>query len=107
MAADPSGRGLLEDDPPSVNASAEPDRDPSLGGLTPRSSDGDDPVRLGEEAGCFWWRRVGATHLRDVFVRHPTGVRASSSDVDGHLVVAQLGEQLAHRRYAHALGTLD
>jgi hypothetical protein len=72
-----------------------------------RGLHGHDLVDFAKKACSLRWRCVDAAHLGDVLVGHPTGVRATSSDVDGHFMGPQLRQQFTHRRYSDAFGSFD
>lgn len=62
-----------------------------------RSSEGENLVDLCDQYCEFWRRDPCSAEFRKVIVGRPTGDCATLSDVDGQLVLLDLGYQLPHR----------
>src|ERR1700737_757849 len=69
-------------------------------------SHADEAIRLRDEPSNGRWRHPLASDGHHVLFSHPTGDRATLSDVDGHLVLSGLGEEIAERRNAETFQLL-
>jgi hypothetical protein len=58
-------------------------------------SRGHHAVGLGKHSRRVRRGREAAADLREIGLGHPTGVRAALSDIHRHLVLSQLGHQIA------------
>jgi hypothetical protein len=67
------------------------------------ASDADEPVGGLDEPRDIGWRDPPSADRHQVFVGRLTGDRTSLSNVDGHVVLPCLGEQVADGRHADAL----
>ena len=69
------------------------------------ASQADEAICLFDEPSYIRWSHPPAAESSQVIVGGPTGHRASLSDVDGHLMLAGLGEQVAGWWYTNTLGS--
>jgi hypothetical protein len=72
----------------------------------PAASQADEAICLFDEPSDIRWSHPLAAESGQVIVGGPTGHRASLSDVDGHLMLAGLGEQVADWWYTNTLELL-
>jgi hypothetical protein len=68
--------------------------------------DADDPVVLFHHSREFRWREPARLDPLEILVGRPPGDGASLSDVDRHLVLAELSKEVAHGRNADTFDAL-